>query len=96
LRGERYNRGKKEQGGTDAHQPKQKPRNEDSANTAERLAAQYKVGVATIKRDGQFAAAVDTLAASVEEEVKQKILTRDSRASLCGQVPITGVVGTRN
>ena len=59
LRGQRYNRTKRAQGGTGSNQyKKQTPQNE---GTAESLAGQYGVSRATIERDGQFAQAVDTL-----------------------------------
>ena len=52
LRGRRYNRAKKAQGGTGANQYKQKGQNDTSANTADRLAKEHGVSPATIKRDG--------------------------------------------
>lgn len=62
LRGKRYNGEKQQQGGTGANQHVQSSQNDNSAKTHERLAEEYKVSPATIARDGQFAAAVDTLA----------------------------------
>ena len=41
LRGRRYNRAKKAQGGTGANQYKQKDQNDTSANTAKRLAKEH-------------------------------------------------------
>src|SRR5262245_28835868 len=62
LRGKRYNREK-----TGGHGDKSAYQNDtQKRDTAERLAGEYKVGVATIKRDGQYAAAVDRLAESIE------------------------------
>jgi hypothetical protein len=80
LRGKRYNREKAtipnpqgknqhgEVGGQNVLQP----------TAAEKLAGEYKVTSRTIKRDGQYAAAIDALATNVGEEIKQKILTRDT------------------
>jgi len=59
LRGRRYNRAKKAQGGTGANQYKQKDQNDTSANTAKRLAKEHGVSPATIKRDGKIAAFMD-------------------------------------
>ena len=44
--------------------------------TAERLGEEYKVSPATIERDGQFAAAVDTLATTVGPAVREEVLER--------------------
>ena len=74
LRGKRYNREKKAEG----ERGPQKLDQNDPASTAVRIAREYKVGEATIKRDGQYAAALDALAESVGEDFKEKILTRDS------------------
>ena len=57
LRGQKYNRMKGQQGGDH----KSKAQNDTLINTANALARQYKVDESTIKRDGQFAQAVDTL-----------------------------------
>lgn len=46
--------------------------------TAERLAAELKVSPRTIKNDGKFAAAVDTLGQTAGTEVKRTILAGDS------------------
>ena len=59
LRGRRYNRAKKAQGGTGANQYKQKDQNDTSANTAKRLAKEHGASPATIKRDGKIAAFMD-------------------------------------
>ena len=53
LRGRRYNRVKKIQGGTGANQYVQIGQNDTSANTADRLAKEHGVSSATIKRDGK-------------------------------------------
>jgi len=75
LRGKRYNREKKPVG------PPTKQFPHFEGITADKLATEYKVSRATIERDGQFAAAVDTLASNVGEDVKQQILTRDAPLS---------------
>ena len=49
-----------------------------SKKTAEKLAELYKVGSGTIRRDGKFANAVDTLANTVGENVRKSILSRDA------------------
>ena len=64
LRGKRYNWEKGSQGGTGANQYQQRGQNAPSAKTAEKLAEEYKVDARTIKRDGQYAAALDALAES--------------------------------
>ena len=46
--------------------------------TAERLAKELKVNSRTIIRDGQYAAAVDTLVEVVGEEVRPRLLSRDT------------------
>ena len=45
---------------------------------SERLASKYKVGSRTIERDAKFALAVDNLANTVGENVRQSILSRDA------------------
>ena len=67
LRGRRYNRAKKAQGGTGANQHKQKDQIDPSARTAERLGKQHGVSAPTIKRDGAFASAVDKVKAKTPE-----------------------------
>ncbi len=75
LRGQRYNREK-----TAGHGAKSGYQN-DNQKTHERLADEYKVGPATIVRDGQFAQAVDMAGDVLGENVKQEILSRDSELS---------------
>jgi len=54
--------------------------NEPKLNTAEKLAAEYAVGTATIKRDGEYAEAIDILSSTVETpELKPKLLTKKIR-----------------
>ncbi|MCX7048585.1 MAG: hypothetical protein NTX50_24250 [Candidatus Sumerlaeota bacterium] len=63
IRGRIYNRTKKKEGAQpgNANRSKQLAQNEPRLNTAETLAKEYGVSVATIKRDGQFASAVEAL-----------------------------------
>src|SRR5262249_7163552 len=77
--GRRYVNEKKAQGGTGANQHAAQRDQSGPSATAERLAAEYKVGKNTIKRDALFAQAVDELAKHYGEEVKPLILTRDAR-----------------
>lgn len=64
LRGKRYNGEKKDHGFQDAGPGRGKTmdQNDPLFSTADRLATEYKVSAPTIKRDGQYAAAVDKLA----------------------------------
>jgi hypothetical protein len=81
LRGRRYNLEK-----TAGHGEQAGDQN-DPQTTAQRLGQAYGVGEATIKRDGAFAEAVDTL----EAEVKQDHLIR--RALRREDVQGTGLNG---
>jgi len=70
LRGKRYN-GEK-QAGFKGNQHTVEPardQNDPQQKTADRLATEYSVSAPTIKRDGQYAAAVDTLAKAGSVEV---------------------------
>jgi N6-adenosine-specific RNA methylase IME4 len=71
LRGRRYNRTKKPQGGTGANQFKQSGQSVHSA-TAESLAKEHHVSEKTIRRDGKRAEALDLLA-EVEPEKAQAV-----------------------
>jgi hypothetical protein len=51
--------------------------------TAEALAEIFHVDAATIRRDGEFAAAVNALAAACGEDVKRLILSRGAKLSRC-------------
>jgi phage N-6-adenine-methyltransferase len=75
LRGRRYNRAKKPQGGTGANQYQQTGQNVQSA-TAERLAQQHGVTERTIRRDGDFAEAVETLKPHIPD-IEQRVLSGD-------------------
>lgn len=59
-------------------QSDQKLEKEIAQETAQRLAQQYRVGEKTIRRDGKFAEAVDTLVSTLGDEVRQGILSRDA------------------
>jgi len=65
LRGRRYNRIKPKQGGTGANQHEQSGQNVHSARSA--LAAEHGVNEKTIRRDGEFAEAVEAL--GIEREI---------------------------
>lgn len=73
LRGKRYQAERADQ----YSHPKTVDQN-DPRSTAQVLADEYKVSAPTIKRDSQFAQAVDTLAEVVGEEVRQVILSGDT------------------
>lgn len=75
LRGRRYNRVKRPQGGTGANQfNEQRDQNDPSAKTAEIIGEQYGVSAPTIKRDGKFADAVEALKPFVPD-VEQRIMS---------------------
>jgi phage N-6-adenine-methyltransferase len=99
--GEKYNLLKRQGKRTDltSHQIDGK-----SHSTAQILADQFKVGPATIERDGAFAAAVDTLATVVGPDARQAILSGDlplpkqdvpALASLVEQSPEAGAQITK-
>jgi ParB family chromosome partitioning protein len=68
LRGRVYNRRKARQGGTGANQyTVQTSQNDTSASTAATLAKEYGVSEPTIKRDGKYASAYDTLAPEIPD-----------------------------
>lgn len=75
LRGKRYLAEKLSHGGdrTDTRATDQN----DRLETAQRLAKEYKVGEATIRRDGKFAQAVESITENCGEKAKQVILSRD-------------------
>lgn len=73
LRGRRYNRAKKTGFKGNQYTNVRGPGQNDSHRTAECLAEQYGVSEPTIKRDGVFAEAVETIKASVDPEVEAKI-----------------------
>src|SRR4051812_13763196 len=63
---------------TAGHGAKSAAQNEPQLHTADRLAEEYKVSRETIKRSGEFAKAVDTIAANVGPQARTAILQRDS------------------
>jgi hypothetical protein len=73
LRGKRYNLEKRQDGG---HGVQKAADRSDPPMTAQRLAQEYQVGEATIKRDGQFATALDTLEQEVRADIREIVLTR--------------------
>lgn len=70
LRGKRYKAEKKE-----AHRPEGKGGQDVHLKTAEKLATEYGVDEKTIRRDADFAEAVDKLAENVGPAVKSEILS---------------------
>jgi phage N-6-adenine-methyltransferase len=74
YRGEQYNLQKRQGSRTDLTSDHTDTK---SRNTAQVLAAQHHVSEPTIKRDGAYAAAVETLAAVLGAEARQAILARD-------------------
>jgi hypothetical protein len=80
LRGMKYNARKQAQGG-DRKSEESKDQNDLLISTAEQLAEEFKVGEATIKRDGKFAEAVETITENCGHEARKLILDRDVKAS---------------
>lgn len=76
LRGRRYNRTKKLQGGDHGNQYVAKDQN-DTLPTADRLAVEHGVSAPTIKRDGQYAAAVEK-AAALDPDLPRKVATGEA------------------
>jgi len=83
LRGKRYNAEKQahgaEQGGR-GNQHLVSSQNDNLPKTHERLAEEYKVSPATITRDGQYAAAVDTLQAAGIEP--QQVIAHEPKSAV--------------
>lgn len=77
LRGKRYNAEKK----ADGKRGPQKLDQNEPASTASKLAKEFGVSPATVKRDAKFADAVDTIAANVGKEHKAEILSGRSGLS---------------
>ena len=75
LRGKRYNSEKKA-----PHRPKVDEEGAHCAHlkTSEKLAAEYGVDKATIRRDAKFAEALDTIAENVGFKVKDEVLSGES------------------
>ncbi len=80
MRGKRYELEKKV-----PHRPEKGDQSEhlNPEKTAERLAKEYNVGNATIRRDGAFATALDTLADNSSPEFREKLLTQGRRSRNC-------------
>ena len=70
IRGRRYNRTKKAQGGTGANQYSQKLQNDTSANKAIDLGKAHGVHRSTIIRDGKRAEAIDRLAVTAPAQAQ--------------------------
>ena len=70
LRGKRYNLEKNPQGGD------HKSTSHNEVLISEKLAGEYQVSSSTIQRDGDFAAAVDTLEAQVRQDIRETVLRR--------------------
>lgn len=78
LRGKRYNMEPKVPGQRNDLTSDQ---NDLRLSVAERLADEYKVSAATVKRDGKFAEAVDTLSAAIGDEARTAVLSGDSKVT---------------
>lgn len=77
LRGKRYNSEKQDKGGD----RKSKYQNDTLIeSTADRLATEYKVSALTVKRDGNYAAAIDTLQAA--GIAPQSVIAHDPKAAV--------------
>lgn len=98
FRGLQYEREKGKVGGTGSNQHKQKDQNDP---TAKQLAEQHKVAAPTIKRDAQFARAVDTVAKVVGNGAKTALLSRDTKVTKedtvkLGAITVSNPQTTRN
>ena len=74
LRGLQYSLEKKPEG-----RPPKELGHSDQVTTSESLAEEHNVGEKTIRRDAEYATAVDELAENVGPEIKQQILSGDAR-----------------
>ena len=83
LRGKRYNMEKESRGGDRGNQYTVAKDHFDTLpeSTATRLADEFKVSEPTIKRDGKFAAAVDTLADTIGDEARTAVLSGNSKVT---------------
>jgi hypothetical protein len=75
LRGKRYNLEKKQGARTDLTSAD----NQQKSTTAERLANEYHVDPSTIRADGQFAEALDTLEDQVRPGIRENVLKGQER-----------------
>ncbi len=83
LRGVQYEREKAKHGGdrkSKAH-PEPLIRPMEIPDTAEKLASQHKVGRETLKRDAQYARAVDAIAEAAGDSVRTELLSSDTKVS---------------
>ncbi len=75
LRGKRYNLQKRQGKRNDLTSGQ----SDQKLESAARIAAEYKVGERTIRRDAQYSKAVDTRADVVGEQVRTDLLSRDAK-----------------
>lgn len=92
LRGKQYEHRKKTHGGNHGNQYTKvtKTQTGPSGNTAQNLAEEHGVSKNTIKRDAEYARAVDTLARDYGEEEKQKIISKNSPRGCRRMVDLQG------
>lgn len=79
LRGKRYEAEKQPQGG-DRTSEEATDQN-DRLETAQRLAQEFKVAEATIRRDAAFARAIDSIAENCGDDARLLLLSRDTRVT---------------
>lgn len=70
LRGKRYEAEKREHGGDRKSSAQNDPLKDDRPRTSEKLATEYGVSEATIRRDAEFSTAVDRVASKGGEQAK--------------------------
>lgn len=75
LRGKRYNMEKAQGSRSDLTLDQ----NDLKLHTAQRLSNEFKVSEPTIKRDGKFADAIDSLSNVMGDNVRQAVLSGDSK-----------------
>lgn len=75
LRGRLYNQTKAQGKRTDLTSDQ----NDQKLETAERLAVELGVSAPTVRRDGKFAEAMDTIAETLGPEARQEILSREAK-----------------
>jgi hypothetical protein len=90
LRGKRYNLQKRQGERNDLTSGQSGTKLE----TAAHLAQEYKVGSRTIKRDAQYAQAVDTLASVVGEEIRPSLLSRKSKLTKKATIELAAKAAT--
>lgn len=77
LRGKKYNASKQSHGGD--RRGGGSSAQKEHLKTDQALAAEYRVSPATIRRDGEFAQAVDQVARNCGEQARRQILSRDGK-----------------